>query len=57
MTELSPLVEIEQLVQARAKDRSFDVRAAGGSPVPQTRRRPRRQVQVQGRSNHHVTPL
>ena len=31
MTELSPLVEIEQLVQARAKDRSFDVRDAGGS--------------------------
>ncbi|MEA3056719.1 MAG: pilus assembly protein CpaF, partial [Actinomycetota bacterium] len=31
MTALSPLVEIEQLVQARAKDRAFDVREAGGT--------------------------
>jgi len=30
VTDLSPLVEIERAVQARAKDRAFDVRAAGG---------------------------
>ncbi|MEA3019810.1 MAG: pilus assembly protein CpaF, partial [Actinomycetota bacterium] len=31
MSELSPLAEIERLVQARAKDRSFDLRDAGGT--------------------------
>ena len=33
MGELSPLAEIERLVQARAKDRSFDVREVGGTAV------------------------
>jgi pilus assembly protein CpaF len=31
VTELSPLLEIERLVQARAKERSFDVRQADGA--------------------------
>ena len=36
MTELSPLAEIERLVQERAKDRSFDVRESGGSAALRT---------------------
>jgi pilus assembly protein CpaF len=36
MIELSPLAEIERMVQTRAKDRAFDVREAGGHSALRT---------------------